>query len=101
VHHGGAGTTAAGLRAGKPSVICPFIADQPFWAQRVAALGVGTAPIPQKRLTAENLAAAIRTAVTDTAMRQRAEALAARINAEDGVTAAVSVIRQSAHPRLG
>ncbi|MFN8418241.1 MAG: hypothetical protein U0528_03190 [Anaerolineae bacterium] len=46
VHHGGAGTTAAGLRAGVPSIIVPFFGDQPFWGQRTAALGVGTAPIP-------------------------------------------------------
>ncbi len=63
VHHGGAGTTAAALRAGKPQVICPFIADQPFWGQRVAGLGVGVPPIPQKRLSADALAAAIRAVV--------------------------------------
>lgn len=95
VHHGGAGTTAAGLRAGKPGVICPFIADQPFWGARVAVLGVGTPPIPQKNLTVENLASAIRTAVTDSAMRQRAESLATRIRAEDGVGTAVRLIQQS------
>jgi len=39
VHHGGAGTTAAGLRAGKPTVICPFIADQPFWGRIIHELG--------------------------------------------------------------
>ncbi len=55
VHHGGAGTTAAGLRAGVPSIIIPFFADQPFWGERVAALGVGPKPIPRKKLTAEKL----------------------------------------------
>ncbi|MBZ0297475.1 MAG: glycosyltransferase, partial [Anaerolineae bacterium] len=49
VHHGGAGTTAAGLRAGRPTIICTFIADQPFWGQRVHALGAGSKPIPQKQ----------------------------------------------------
>lgn len=48
VHHGGAGTTAAGLRAGKPSVIVPFFGDQPFWGDRVHALGAGPAPVPRK-----------------------------------------------------
>ena len=48
VHHGGAGTTSAGLRAGVPSVVVPFFGDQPFWAQRVADLGVGPAPIPRR-----------------------------------------------------
>jgi hypothetical protein len=55
VHHGGAGTTAAGLRAGVPTIIIPFFGDQGFWGQRVADLGVGTAPIPRKQLTAERL----------------------------------------------
>ena len=47
IHHGGAGTTAAGLWAGVPTVIIPFFGDQGFWGQRVAVLGVGTAPIPR------------------------------------------------------
>ena len=51
VHHGGAGTTAAGLRAGKPAIICPFMGDQPFWGNRVWKLGVGPAPIRPKRLS--------------------------------------------------
>ncbi len=65
VHHGGAGTTAAGLAAGVPSVIVPFFADQPFWGRRVAALGAGPAPVPIKKLTGERLAAAIRAATGD------------------------------------
>ncbi|MCP4593378.1 MAG: glycosyltransferase family 1 protein, partial [bacterium] len=48
VHHGGAGTTGAGLRAGVPGIVVPFGGDQPFWARRVEALGVGPAPIPRK-----------------------------------------------------
>jgi UDP:flavonoid glycosyltransferase YjiC (YdhE family) len=94
VHHGGTGTTAAGLRAGVPGVVIPFFADQPFWGQRVAALGVGPQPIPRRRLTVERLAQAIQQAVTDQAMRQRAAALGARIQAEDGVARAVAVIEQ-------
>jgi sterol 3beta-glucosyltransferase len=93
VHHGGAGTTSAGLRAGVPSIIVPFFADQPFWGQRVADLGVGPAPIPRKKLTAERLAQAIQTAVTDQAMRQRATELGARIRSEDGIARAVAVVR--------
>ena len=50
VHHGGAGTTSAGLRAGVPAVVTPFFGDQPFWGQRVADLGVGPAPIPRRKL---------------------------------------------------
>lgn len=72
VHHGGAGTTAAGLRAGKPSVLCPFYGDQAFWARRIHALGAGPAPVPQKQLNADTLAAAITAAVTDTTMQEKA-----------------------------
>ncbi|MEZ4672470.1 MAG: glycosyltransferase [Anaerolineae bacterium] len=94
VHHGGAGTTAAGLRAGKPSVICPFIADQPFWGSRVAALGAGPAPIPQKKMTAENLSAAIRLATGDTSMQRRAAEIGAKLQAENGVANAVAVLEE-------
>jgi len=98
VHHGGAGTTAAGLRAGKPTVICPFIADQPFWGNQIAKLGVGTAPIPQKQLSVDNLAEAIRTAATDTGMRQRAISLGERLQAEDGTGNALQVIESILQP---
>ncbi len=92
VHHGGAGTTAAGLRAGVPSIVIPFFGDQLFWGQRVEKLGVGTAPIPRKQLTVEKLAAAIHRAVTDPLMRQQAAHLGARIQTEDGIANAVAVI---------
>src|SRR5690606_35862025 len=67
VHHGGAGTTAEGLRAGVPAVVVPFLFDQPFWGARIEALGVGPAPIPRKQLTAARLAGAIHRAVSDAA----------------------------------
>ena len=92
VHHGGAGTTAAGLRAGRPTIICPFMGDQPFWGVRVHALGAGPAPIPQKKLTAENLAAAIRTAVNGPTMRATAETVGEQIRAEDGVANSVAIV---------
>jgi sterol 3beta-glucosyltransferase len=92
VHHGGAGTTAAGLRAGVPSIIIPFFGDQPFWGQRVATLGVGPDPIPRKQLTVERLAQAIQTAVTDRAMIRRAADLGAKIQAEDGIANAVAIV---------
>jgi sterol 3beta-glucosyltransferase len=94
VHHGGTGTTAAGLRAGVPSVIVPFMGDQAFWGQRVADLGVGPAPIPRKKLTSAQLAEAITQAVSDTAMRQRAADLGRKIRAEDGAGQAVSLIQR-------
>lgn len=76
VHHGGSGTTAAALRAGVPSIVLPFMADQPFWGHRVAHLGVGPDPIPQNKLTAERLAEAIQTATHNQKMRDRALAWA-------------------------
>jgi UDP:flavonoid glycosyltransferase YjiC (YdhE family) len=93
IHHGGAGTTAAALRAGIPSVVVPFFADQTLWAHRVEQLGVGPTPIPRRQLSPERLAAAIHTAVRDSEMRQHASALGDRIRAEDGVTRAVSVLQ--------
>jgi len=92
VHHGGAGTVAAGLRAGKPTIICPFFGDQPFWGSRMVALGAGPEPIPQKKLTAEKLASAIRIAVTDKEMQQRAADLGKKLRAENGVESAIQFI---------
>jgi UDP:flavonoid glycosyltransferase YjiC (YdhE family) len=94
VHHGGAGSTAASLRAGKPTVICPFFGDQPFWGRRVQALGVGPAPIEQKNLTAETLAEAIARAAGDTAMAGNARSLGAAIAAEDGVADALAFLQR-------
>jgi sterol 3beta-glucosyltransferase len=93
VHHGGAGTTAAGLRAGVPTITVPFISlDQNFWGWRVADLGVGLPPIPSRRLTAKRLARAITAAVTDPLMRQRAAELGEKIRLEDGVAQAVAIL---------
>jgi UDP:flavonoid glycosyltransferase YjiC (YdhE family) len=94
VHHGGAGTTAAGLRAGVPSLVVPFFGDQPFWGRRVLELGVGPAPIPHRKLTVARLAQSIRQMVTDQAMRERAARLGAIIRAEDGVARAVGIVQQ-------
>jgi sterol 3beta-glucosyltransferase len=98
VHHGGAGTTAAGLRAGIPSVVVPFALDQPFWGRRVHALGVGPQPIPRKKLSVARLANAIRIAVEHEPLRQRAAALGERIRAEDGVGQAVAIIERYLKP---
>jgi len=92
VHHGGAGTTAAGLRAGIPTVVVPFFGDQHFWGWRVEALGAGPKPVPRRKLTAGRLASAIREAVTSVAMRNRAASLGRQIQAEDGVANAVEAI---------
>ncbi|MGI5241278.1 glycosyltransferase [Dactylosporangium sp. CA-139066] len=87
VHHAGAGTTAAGLRAAVPAVPVPVLVDQPFWAQRLRLLGVAPDAIPRRRLSAGRLAAALREAVGEPAYRHRAEALAARLAEEDGAAA--------------
>ncbi len=94
VHHGGAGTTAEGLRAGVPAIIVPFVLDQPFWGARVQALGLGPDPIPQKTLTADRLANAIRIAVSNTNMKQRANSYGAAIRAENGVDTAIKIIKR-------
>lgn len=94
VHHGGAGTTAAGLRAGRPTVICPFFGDQPFWGRRVHELGVGSKPIPQKKLTADGLTAALREVTANPAIRRSADALGEKIRSEHGVANAAAVIEQ-------
>jgi sterol 3beta-glucosyltransferase len=94
VHHGGAGTTAEGLRAGVPNVIVPFVFDQPFWGARVKARGLGPDPVPHKRITAKRLADAITIAVSDSGMKQRAKACGVAIRAEQGVENAVRIVHQ-------
>lgn len=83
VHHGGAGTTAAGITAGKPTVVVPFFGDQPFWGAMVARAGAGPDPIPHKQLTAEKLADAINFCLKPESV-ERAQELAAKIAEERG-----------------
>ncbi len=94
VHHGGAGTVAAGLRAGAPTLVVPFGGDQPFWGKRVYELGAGPRPIPIKRFTAKAFAAALREAVENPAIRKRAESLAAALRREDGPAAAAGQLER-------
>ncbi len=94
VHHGGAGTTASALRAGKPSVIVPFFVDQPFWGRRVSELGAGPDPIPIKKLTAERLATSINVAVNSAEIQERASVISERIETENGVANAVELIER-------
>lgn len=93
VHHGGAGTTGAGLRAGVPSMAVPHLGDQVYWGRRIHELGAGAAPIRRHLLTAETLGGAISQMVTDGDMRTRAAALGERIRAEDGVGNAVRAFK--------
>lgn len=84
VHHGGAGTTGTSLRSGVPTIVTPVTADQPSWGERIHALGVGPAPLPFNKLTAESLAEAIRETVTNPTMRKQAAEVGRRLQAEDG-----------------
>ncbi|CAD6441773.1 343908a9-456e-46f3-8016-4f35469529bc [Sclerotinia trifoliorum] len=83
VHHGGAGTTAAGIATGKPTVVVPFFGDQPFWGAMTARAGAGPLPIPYKQLTADKLAAAITDALKPETLA-KAQELGARIKEEKG-----------------
>ena len=94
VHHGGCGTTAAGLMAGKPSIICPFFGDQPFWGRHVERLGVGPSPIPQNKLTVESLCHAIDAVMSDATIRENATGLGRRIRKENGTSNAAAFITQ-------
>jgi UDP:flavonoid glycosyltransferase YjiC (YdhE family) len=85
VHHAGAGTTAAGLRAAVPAVPVPIQFDAGFWAQRLTTLGVAPRAVPLRRLTADSLAAALHQATSDPSYTSRARALAARLHTEDGI----------------
>ncbi|KAL4807220.1 hypothetical protein BDV18DRAFT_114470 [Aspergillus unguis] len=89
VHHGGAGTTAAGLLAGLPTVIIPFFGDQPFWGSIVARAGAGPEPIPFKKLTAETLASAI-TRALNPEIREKASSIGENMRMEKGAENAVS-----------
>ncbi len=92
VHQGGAGSTAAAIRAGLPNLAVPFGFDQGLWGYRIHALGVGPAPIPAGELNVEKLAAALRDLTTNLPMRERAAELGARVRQEDGIANAVSIV---------
>jgi sterol 3beta-glucosyltransferase len=94
VHHGGAGTTASGLRAGKPTFIIPHMADQPFWGRRVHELGVGVKPVPRPKLTVETLAEGIQHLTTNREMLSKAQTLGEKIRNEKGVTRSVELIEK-------
>ncbi|KAF2853476.1 glycosyltransferase family 1 protein [Plenodomus tracheiphilus IPT5] len=83
VHHGGAGTTAAGIASGRPTVVVPFFGDQAFWGAMVSRAGAGPDPMPYKELTAEKLAAAINEALKPESL-ERAQELCEKIKQENG-----------------
>ncbi len=91
IHHGGAGTTAAGLRAGIPNIVIPFAGDQLFWGKRIHAIGAGPEPIPRIRLNPERLSSALAKA-EDKDIRMHARVLGQKIGSEAGVEHAVRMI---------
>lgn len=93
-HHGGAGTTAAGFKAGVPSVIIPFSNDQFAWAHRAYDLGVGSTPIYRKKLTADRLASAIQYALNDNIIKN-AKTLGINIATENGAEDCAKIIIES------
>jgi sterol 3beta-glucosyltransferase len=97
VHHGGAGTTAAGLRAGVPSIVIPHGNDTPAWGRRVYELGVGPKPVPRKKLSLEKLSKAITSALTDDILIKARE-LGLKIQAEKGAEVAARVIINALAP---
>ena len=93
VHHGGAGTTAAGLRAGVPNIVIRHGIDQLFWGRRITAIGAGPVPIDLRKLSVETLASAI-TQVEDPGLQARVKEIGRLVQAEDGVGEAVRLIEQ-------
>ncbi|KAJ6780273.1 hypothetical protein PWT90_10506 [Aphanocladium album] len=89
VHHGGAGTTAAGIAAGRPTVVVPFFGDQAFWGQMVARAGAGPEPVPFTEMTVDSLTESIKTALKEDVQKgaqEMAKTIAAENGAEDTVT---------------
>ncbi|KIW11297.1 hypothetical protein PV08_10597 [Exophiala spinifera] len=94
VHHGGAGTTAASLRAGKPSVVVPFFGDQHFWGQVVYTAGCGPKPIPFLQLTPEKLASQI-SAALEPVIKAKAAEVGATIKTENGCEAGARTLHNA------
>lgn len=91
IHHGGAGTTSAALRAGIPQIVIPFMADQPFWGSRVHAVGVAPGPIRVSQLSVEKMIRAM-TEAESKAILERAQVTGQRIRGEDGVGEAARLV---------
>ncbi len=92
IHHGGAGTTHAMLQAGVPSVIMPFLADQPWWAKRLASQDLGPGPLSKGTRSVERVAAAVQKAL-DCADKVRAAS--EKMAREDGLGWALSLIEEA------
>ncbi len=92
VHHGGAGTTSATLRAGVPSLVVPFIADQWFWGRRIAALGAGPGLFSRKQIRADRFGPALRDLAENPRYRENARAVATKLALENGIGRAIAAL---------
>jgi sterol 3beta-glucosyltransferase len=93
IHHGGAGTSAAGLRAGIPNVVVPFMGDQSFWGDRIEAIGAGPKPILVKDFSVEKLTRAMLAADVES-VRKRAQAIGQKIRSDDGIADSIKWIEK-------
>lgn len=100
IHHGGSGTTHAGLRAGRPTLICPFIGDQPFWGHRIHDLRTGPSPVPIRTFTQARLNRAIDQLLNDHDLRARAEHLGQKLRRENGIKNAIQILTRP-DPTIG
>jgi len=89
IHHGGAGTTAAGLRHSLPSFICPFFGDQYMWGEMVYRAGVGPESCPVRILTEEILGINL-LKLRDAEVQEKVQKMAKRMNEEDGIEGGLS-----------
>lgn len=94
VHHGGAGTTAAGLKYGKPTLVVPFGGDQPFWGTRVQSIGCGPRPIPRQKLTVTRLTKALIDLTKRTSYAVAAEEISQRMSLENGTQVAADMVEK-------
>ncbi len=92
VHHGGAGTTSAGLRAGLPTFICPSSFDQPYWGRLICSLGIGPKPLPLKKLNAKKFLKGLLDLTQNESYRTAASKIGMQIANENGVSRAVELI---------
>jgi UDP:flavonoid glycosyltransferase YjiC (YdhE family) len=95
VHHGGFGTTSAGIRAGVPALVIPHMADQFYWAQRVQELGVGPTPIRRTNLEVHGLKSALQSLARDNSLRQAAGELGAQVRGENGIENTLRLIEET------
>ncbi len=95
VHHGGAGTTYAGLYAGRPTFVVPHFFDQPYWGRRIYELGCGPAPVRLRKLTPGILASALDELATDTSFEIAATELRERLVLEDGTGLAADIVEET------